>query len=301
MLSRRFNLLLRSSSSHRKILFVFIFLFLLRSPSRYFIENEENVGYNQPLSKATTLSEPRQPLPKPVLVVGMPKTGTSTVHAFFNKSGYRSSHFKCGKYFCGLCFKVAVKNSKPPLRSCGDFEVYAQMDIENWNQCHFPQITNLDQLHEEAPNATFVLTKRNMTHWVTSVQNWGGGGRTMAQRLAKCKAGPKSSSSTDLVEWHEAHMERIRAFVTEHPTHTLVEIDIEDPKTGSKMAHLFGSNPKNWGHENDSLLTNVSSTSSRAGWCHSDLRCTTGGHRIVWYGDTIGTSMILTVSVLPWW
>jgi hypothetical protein len=139
------------------------------------------------------------------------------------------------------------------------------MDVENWGQCHFPQITNLEQLHEEAPNATLILSMRNMTHWATSVRNWGGGGRSLAERLAKCKTGPQSPNREDLIEWHQAHMERIRSFVQEHPSHALVEINIEDPNTGEIMAQLFGSEARFWAHENDSLSTNVSRTTSRAG------------------------------------
>lgn len=137
------------------------------------------------------------------------------------------------------------------------------MDVENWGQCHFPQITNLEQLHEEAPNATFILNLRNLSRWATSVENWGGGGRSLAERLARCKSGPKSPRREDLIDWHQAHIERIRSFVKEHPSHALAEIDIEDPSTGEIMAQLFGSNKKFWGHENDSVSTNVSRTTSR--------------------------------------
>jgi hypothetical protein len=188
----------------------------------------------------------------------MPKTGTSTIHAFFNRSGYRSSHYKCGKYFCGLCIKAAIKANKPPLRSCGNYDVYAQMDLENLGQCHFPQITDLEYLHQEAPHATLILSTRNLTRWASSVRHWVGGVRSMARRLAKCEGGPKSQFKDDLIAWYQAHIEHIRKFVQEHPSHTLIELDIEDPRAGETMAQLFGSDARFWGHENDSLLTNAS-------------------------------------------
>lgn len=131
-------------------------------------------------------SRPTRLLPTPILLMGMPKTGTSTVHAFFERSGYRSSHYRCiDRLYCGLCIRAALQKGQPALKSCGDYEVWAQMDVENLGQCHFPQIVNLEELHNEAPNATFVLTHRNMTRWAKSVKNWVGATRSMAARLAK--------------------------------------------------------------------------------------------------------------------
>lgn len=205
-------------------------------------------------------------LPTPILVVGMPKTGTSSVHAFFERSGYRSSHYRCINHiYCGLCMKVAVQAGSPPLKSCGDYEVWAQMDVENLGQCYFPQIHNLEVLHQEAPNATLLLTYRNMTHWAKSVRNWVGGVRSMAARLAKCDGGPISKGSEDLIEWHLAHIERIRRFAKDHPSHALVEIDIENPNAGKILEAAFGSatSANHWGHENDSVERAASRTKTR--------------------------------------
>lgn len=206
-------------------------------------------------------------LPTPILLVGMPKTGTSTIHSFFERSGYRSSHFRClnNTLYCGLCIKVAIEQHKPPLKTCGDYEVWAQMDIENLGQCHFPQIHNLEILHQEAPHATFLLSLRNMTRWAHSVQNWVGNVRSLAARLSKCKGGPKSKHAQDLIQWHYEHIQRIREFVKNHPSHTLLEINIEDPHAGEIMSQWFGtaSPATNWGHENDSLQRNASKMTSR--------------------------------------
>lgn len=208
---------------------------------------------------------PQQPLrflPTPILSMGLPKTGTSAIHSFFERSGYRSSHYKCvNNLLCGLCIRVAVEKGKPPLQTCGNYEVWAQMDIENLGNCHFPQISNLEAIHREAPTATMILSLRNMTRWVRSVKNWvGGGERSMAARLTKCKNGPKSKDADALIRWHIDHIDRIRSFVRRHPSHTLVEINIEDPKAGQIMESYFGpaSPARNWGHENDSLNTNAS-------------------------------------------
>ena len=225
-------------------------------------------GAELPTTRGGTQQRLMRLLPTPILVVGMPKTGTSTIHAFFERSGYRSSHYKCvNGLYCGLCIRAAVEQAKPALKTCGDYEVWAQMDFENLGNCHFPQITNLHALHQEAPNATMVLSLRNMTRWVRSVKNWvGGGQRSMAARLSKCKGGPRSKETEDLITWHHHHITRIRKFVLQHPSHRLVVINIEDPRAGHTMESHFGSaSPaSNWGHENDSLQKNASRMTSRA-------------------------------------
>lgn len=209
---------------------------------------------------------PMRLLPTPILQVGMPKTGTTSIHTFFERSGYRSSHYRCiNRHYCGLCIRAALQKGEPALKACGDYEVWAQMDVENLGQCHLPQIVNLEELHNEAPNATFILSHRNMTRWAKSVKNWVGINRSMGARLAKCVGGPNSKTVEDLIKWHIEHIERIRKFVAEHPSHALVEINIEDPKAGEIMERHFGpgSPAQNWGHENNSVNHKASRMSTR--------------------------------------
>lgn len=200
---------------------------------------------------------PFLPLPKPVLIVGMPKAGTSTLHSFFRKSGYRSSHYFCGsgktisERFCGFCIREAIMNLQPPLQTCGNFDVWAQLDATynpglGLKECYFPQIFSMETIHVEASNATIILNRRDLNRWVESVRNW----KNLHNRLKKCDGGPKSGSTEDLKEWHMNHISAIRDFVWRHPSHALVEVDIEDPTAGERMALLFQTNEKHWGHSN---------------------------------------------------
>jgi hypothetical protein len=206
------------------------------------------------------------PLPKPILVVGMPKAGTTTIHSFFEQAGYNSVHWHCPRntngttaaktQSCGLCIRKAIANSLPPLETCGQgaVEVWAQMDVQNSpSQCHFPQITDLERFHQEAPNATLILNRRNIERWVRSVEHWKlpqFRRVSIAERLARCPDGPVSANATDLAEWHRIHIQRIRDFVQRHPSHALIEIDIEDPTTAQRMATLFQTKQEYWGHAN---------------------------------------------------
>jgi hypothetical protein len=72
----------------------------------------------------------------------------------------------------------------------------------------------------------------------------------MDERMAACAQGPKSASAHDLKEWHIQHIYRIRQFVQDHPSHALVEFDIEDETTGELFSTLFHENAQRWGHSN---------------------------------------------------
>ena len=56
--------------------------------------------------------------------------------------------------------------------------VWSQIDFESCDQeCFFPQKDNLKEIHEQHPNATFVLTMRPVQNWIKSVNGWTGGKR----------------------------------------------------------------------------------------------------------------------------
>jgi len=123
-------------------------------------------------------------LPTPVIVLGYPKSGTTSVWNFFNCSGVVSQHY-CAKGVTknhppcekGLMVSCVLKNmaqDRPMLEGCGDYQVYAQIDgerprgpgnrgalLENgqsdltFTMRHFlPQHFHLDKLHDDFPNAT---------------------------------------------------------------------------------------------------------------------------------------------------
>ena len=48
--------------------------------------------------------------------------------------------------------------------------------------CLFPQLTLLEEIHEEAPDATFVLSFRPVEDWIESAAGW----RDMLERFSLC-------------------------------------------------------------------------------------------------------------------
>ena len=109
--------------------------------------------------------------------VGFPKVGSTSMQSFFNNITGGASHWTCNptpmQYsgYCGLCIKKALQNDKPPLTTCGNFTVFAQLDYTS-GECIYPQIQYLDELYKENPTATLLLPFRNVSRWITSLRSW---------------------------------------------------------------------------------------------------------------------------------
>lgn len=199
-----------------------------------------------------------------IILVGMPKSGTTTVSSFFRESNrYSVCDFQCPlpddtaimgnqtntntnyrRQYIGKCMARAKAQNLPLIKTCGDYAMYGQLDypMPQNKKCQLPQITLLQDFHTEHPDATFILNLRNASHWTSSVHRW----RGMHRRLPQCALGPGDSSHISLRQWYYLHVQRIRQFVTLHPTHALVEIDVEHEDTGKRMEAIFGINETCW-------------------------------------------------------
>ncbi|KAL7516987.1 hypothetical protein ACHAWX_001952 [Stephanocyclus meneghinianus] len=199
----------------------------------------------------------------PFINVGMPKMGSTSLHKFFCCGNYTSSHWECGKGkgLCADCMKTAALSGSPPLKSCGAFQSYMQMDRDVF----FPQIELLDQIHEESPNATFLLMFRGMNGWFRSMSHWKASdtsphtfrdskGKSLSERLTNANItglppgkGSNQREISDFFCWHVNH---IRKFVSSHPSHELIELDIASPYVGVQLENIFGINRSCWGEAN---------------------------------------------------
>jgi len=224
-------------------------------------------------------------LPRPVILLGMMKSGTTSVYDFFKCADVPSTHYCCSPgatdhppchpagtpanetndHLCGYCIKNNISRGRPPLEGCGDdaTEVYAQMDCEmgGWRRdartnetvhtpmyLYMPQITALDALHAHYPDATFILNLRDPVRWESSVRNWFQlKGRFKKTHLPEYGY-PRGTVA--LQEFYVNHTKRVRDFVKTHPSHALVEVNIEEENAGDVMAEAFGLSPSCWGKSN---------------------------------------------------
>ena len=108
-----------------------------------------------------------------IILLGMPKSGTSSFQELFVKLGYKSYHWKKGNQYIGKMIENNKKIKKPLLCDFLDTDVITQMDVcMNKDNCYWPQIVDYKQIINENPDAIFILNKRNTEDLLSSFKRW---------------------------------------------------------------------------------------------------------------------------------
>lgn len=199
-------------------------------------------------------------------VVGLPKSGTTSIYHFFSCSGYPTTHYCCcgtnsSEYPCagGKLISQQLKDNIEGGRSfwegTGDQFVHAQLDGESKTETYFlPQHYRLQELHDSAPNAIWILPLRPAIKWKASVEKW----LDMADRLKvvyERESSPKLkvSRTFDLEIFYEDHTKLIRNFCQNGRSDSslCIEVDIENSNAGNYLAtHFPNALPSCWGRHN---------------------------------------------------
>jgi hypothetical protein len=109
-----------------------------------------------------------------IILVGFPKTGTSSFQNLFVLLGYKSIHHTTfeGKYI-GSIIKQNKNNKLPLLTSLEKYDCITQIDVCVSNEdCYWPQIVDYKQLYYENKEAIFILNKRNPIKLLSSFKRW---------------------------------------------------------------------------------------------------------------------------------
>ena len=101
-----------------------------------------------------------------IIIIGFPKSGTSSFQYLFNKLGIKSYHWSYEKERIGTLLKKNKEQNKLLLsfipNSIYENCAITQLDVcINGNECYWPQITDYKQLYEENKDAVFILNKRD--------------------------------------------------------------------------------------------------------------------------------------------
>ncbi|KAL7444926.1 hypothetical protein ACHAXM_009648 [Skeletonema potamos] len=187
----------------------------------------------------------------------MPKMGSTSLHSYFKCGGYKSVHWElCGpnRTFCGDCIKESIQAGLPPLAKCKQVDVYAQIDKGPEN---LVQVNYLNEIVRGVPNATFILTFRNMTNWYMSMSHWLPNSYPMNSMRARFEVANITGlpagvgrNVSEFSDFYCDYVKRVREEVAKYPGHELIEIDIEDPMVGWQMEEMFGINQTCWGKSN---------------------------------------------------
>jgi hypothetical protein len=240
---------------------------------------------------------------EPILVMGLPRSGSMALHNFFQCNGLKSAHYCCGNSpkssfscgthpTCGACVLENLQKSQPAFSNCGnDYQVFAQFDVEASEpfEWFIPQHFALPLLHKDYPEAIWILNRReNANVWADSVLHW----YSISLRLMNSfglnyhQYPPKESTTqdkfpligpqvdmteqevqdcladaydtaiskedhsrrwTELTTIYDLHLQKIRKFVQDNPSHRLIEINVDDPSASDVLVKAFpGYKPNCW-------------------------------------------------------
>ena len=97
------------------------------------------------------------------------------------------------------------------------------------------------------PNASFVHVVRDADAWYDSLQAWAHGSLFVRFRLCNATGFPDGQATrSDFLHMYRQHTERIRKFVTAHPSLTYLEVKLETPETGAMLANATGIDVSCW-------------------------------------------------------
>lgn len=193
-------------------------------------------------------------VPNPIFVLSLPKSGTTSTWKYFLCGKQAAAHHYTKNetrsvFKIGTCMGGNVWADRPMLEGCGGYRVLADAGAiwARGQRCFYPSVHGLDNIAKHYPTSTVLLVRRNTTAWVRSARHWNG----LLDRMGSaCDGFPGNqtyqATDDEWMDWYEAHNNKIRQFVTDHPTLTYVEASLEDPNTAEYLEERTGVSASCW-------------------------------------------------------
>ena len=107
-----------------------------------------------------------------IILLGLPKTGTTSFNDFFKKIGYEAYHQHYKKTPIAQIIKNNLNDNKPMLEGFDKNIAITQLDFCYPSLSFFPQITHYEQLYNENKESVFILNKRDLQETLKSFKKW---------------------------------------------------------------------------------------------------------------------------------
>ena len=152
-----------------------------------------------------------------IILLGFPKSGTTSFHELFNSIGMKSYHWTLKQ---GVYIGTLIKRNKEQKRELLSFleskenVAITQMDIcISKNDAYWPQIIDYEQLYNENKDAIFILNKRDPESLLMSLKKWQSYDQRMFQYSSELFRGIEGATNDEkIVNLIERHYSAIEEF-----------------------------------------------------------------------------------------
>jgi len=165
-----------------------------------------------------------------IILLGFPKSGTSSFQELFKKLGYKTIHWTFKKKYIGTTIKKNKLNNLPLLHGFQEVHCITQMDVcISEDHCYWPQLTDYKQLFKENKQAIFILNQRDPLKILDSFFRW----NKMNERLYKFNPeliSPFTDGTNDekLLQLINSHYANVISFFNSKPKSKFIVFDIDN-------------------------------------------------------------------------
>lgn len=186
--------------------------------------------------------------------LGLPKSGTSTLHRALAHAGIRSAHWYIGKKGTLVARRIyrAYFNGCDPLRDFKAYDAITQCDFVGQSASYWPQMDLgvLRSIRSYHPECKFLLLTRNPRKILSSVDTW----FDLRERLERLGAPglPPGVAHRDgaMIRWIETHYANMIAVFGDDPQFHVVDIEARDAR--ARISEVVGTDLNWWGKANAS-------------------------------------------------
>ena len=177
-----------------------------------------------------------------VVQIGLGKTGTTTIRAFFASLGYNAT--------CPAVRQIAgaLAAGEPPMartkRACAGSD--GGFFVQELSGVYFPddnfqfQLTHMAPIRREmGPNTLFVHCERSATKWLRSATAWGDLRRRLTVRDVEGLPPGRGGATHELADWYEGVNAYLRFAFRWRPNYA--RVDVDDPLSLQALAARCGA------------------------------------------------------------
>ena len=186
-----------------------------------------------------------------VFIIGYNKTGTMTLHYFFQNNNIKSIHWDQGRIARKM--KKNYKNKEPLLKDYPDYYVFS--DLEDYKKLNYANEDYFKELYYQYPNSKFILNIRDVQNWIKSRNRHENSYYVI--ELCKLYGINKDTLNKKWITDFNTHYKCVTEFF-KNKTDKLLIFDIEKDSVDKIIKFLpeYNLDKKHYTHENKTIINN---------------------------------------------